>query len=53
MAIKRRFGEERLSPKGLKAKVTGKRIKIKSKQKPRQSTEILVSGNSRLQWLSQ
>ena len=39
-----------LNPKGLKAKVTRKRIKTKSKQMPRQSIEILVSGSSRLQY---
>jgi hypothetical protein len=42
-----------LNPRGLKAKVTRKRIKTKSKQKPKRSIEILVSGSSRLQWLSQ
>jgi hypothetical protein len=51
MAIKRRFGEKKgtAKPKGLKAKVTRKRIKTKSKQKPKRSIEILVSGSSRLQ----
>ena len=55
MAIKRRFGEKKgtAKPKGAKGQSYKKRIKTKSKQKPKRSIEILVSGSSRLQWLSQ
>jgi hypothetical protein len=52
MRIKGRFGEKRGTSifKGPMAKVTRKGIKTKSKQKPRQSIEILVNGSSRLQY---
>jgi hypothetical protein len=41
--------KELQSLKELKVKVTRKRTKIKSRQNPKQSTEILVSESSRLQ----
>jgi hypothetical protein len=55
MAIKRRFGEKKgtAKPKGAKGQSYEKKENTKSKQKPRQSIEILVNGSSRSQWLSQ